>query len=124
LNIKKEFDYFSESLALRQKFDFGPILESSGIVPDDHKLYTVDNIKSSVKLRLGVSPIPVCFIEKNLDIQYLSQMQVCFDKTLSLIECSTDVVELVKILTDDEPQQTTCLPNLPISYPTIKPKAA
>ncbi len=48
-------------------------------------------------------------------------MQICFDKTMRLIECSTDVVELVNVVKDNEPQQTTCLSHLPVSYPTIKP---
>ncbi len=106
LNIKEEFDYFSKSLELREKFDFGRILEKSGIVPDDHKLYTVDNIVSAVKLQLGVSPIPFCTIKKKLHIQYLHEMQICFDETLSnLIECHQF--------------RSTCSLNIPVSYPTI-----
>lgn len=65
----------------------------------------------------------VCFIEKNSTIQYLSQMQVCFDKQYNLIECSNNSVEIVKIMTDKiaSIQEMECQDDLPVSYPVIKP---
>ena len=110
LDIKEEFDYFSKSLELREKFDFGRILEKSGIVPDDHKLYTIENIMSAVKLQLGVLPIPLCTKKKKLKKQYLREMQICFDKKMDLIECHNT--------------RPMCSSKLPVSYPTIKPKVA
>lgn len=118
--IKNQDDYFSVSLGLRDKFDFGPILAEANIIPSDTLLYSLDNILNAIQAKLGVRPLTTCFIQKDSNIQIFSQMQICFDKDFSLIDCRDQVLELAKIAVDNTPQETGCSHTRPISYPIIK----
>lgn len=62
----------------------------------------------------------VCYVLKNSDVQYLSQMQVCLNKDLELVDCAFQAIELANIVKDNKPQEIQCQPNIPIHYPTIK----
>ena len=121
-NIKDEFDYFNVSLNLRTEFDFGPILAEESIIPHDTMLYDVKKIKSIIKNKLKVEPLLVCYMRRDSDIQWLSQMQICFDKQYQLIDCSKESVELVQIMVSNDPQETECSDDMPVLYPTIKPE--
>lgn len=117
--IKNESDYFNFTLGLRDHFDFGPILKAGGIVPDDTLLYDLDKIKYAIKSVLNVEPMIVCYILKDSDVQYLSQMQICLSKEFELVDCAFQAVELVNIMVDNEPQETQCQHTMPVHYPTI-----
>jgi ribonuclease T2 len=119
-NINNESDYFNVTLALRDHFDFGPILKASNIVPDDLRLYDLAEIKTAIKSVLNVEPMIVCYILKDSDVQYLSQMQICLSKTYELVDCAFDAVELVNIVKDNTPQETQCQSHMPVHYPVIK----
>lgn len=119
-HIKNESDYFSISLGLRNEFDFGPVLKKSAIVPDDTLLYDIDKIRYAIKKELKVEPMIVCYILKDSDVQYLSQMQVCLSKQFELVDCEFQAVELVNITKSNVPQETQCQPGMPVHYPTIK----
>lgn len=86
-------------------------------------LYDVKKIKAAIKNKLNVEPLLVCYTKRDSDIQYFSQMQICFDKKYQLTECSVDSVELVEIMFNNEPLEVPCADDVPISYPTIKPQA-
>lgn len=118
--IKSESDYFNLTLGLRDHFDFGPILKANGIVPDDTLLYDLDKIKYAIKSVLNVEPMIVCYILKDSDVQYLSQMQICLSKQFELVDCAFEAVELVNIVVDNTPQETQCQQGIPIHYPTIR----
>jgi len=61
----------------------------------------------------------VCYILKDSDVQYLSQMQICLSKEFELVDCAFQAVELVNIMIDNEPQETQCQSTMPVHYPTI-----
>lgn len=115
-----ESDYFNVSLNLRTLYDFGPVLKSNGIVPDDTNLYNLNKIELAVTSVLGVKPLIVCDIQKDSDVQYLSQMQVCVSKELKLVDCAFKAVEPAQIMYDNAAQETQCNPALPVHYPVIK----
>jgi hypothetical protein len=117
--ISGESEYFSTSLDLRDKFDFGPILEGNGIVPDDENLYDLDEISSAIKKVLGVDPGLTCYVLRGEKKQYLSQMQICLSKDYEQMNCVGRSIELLKIETEDA-QQTDCQQGIPVHYPTIQ----
>lgn len=126
-NISDESGYFNTTLGLRDHFDFGPILKGSSIVPDDTKLYDLDEMKSAIKNVLGVEPGLTCYVLRSSHKQYLSQMQICLSKTYEQMDCvPTDSIDMLEInnLRDDvsKPQQTDCQHGIPIHYPTIEYK--
>lgn len=118
--IQSESDYFNVSLSLRTKYDFGPILKANSIQPDDTLLYDLNKIRFSLKSVLNVEPMIVCYVLRDSDVQYLSQMQVCLSKNFELVDCAFEAVELVNIAKNNSPQETQCQPGIPIHYPTIK----
>ena len=115
--IRSESDYFNVTLGLRVLYDFGPVLERYSIVPDDTLLIDLGKIKNAIKSVLKVEPMIVCFVLKDSDIQYLSQMQVCMSKQFELVDC---LFEPDKILDSNKAQEIQCQPDIPIIYPTIK----
>jgi len=118
--ITGESDYFNVSLSLRDHFDFGPILKASSIQPDDSLLYDLDKIKTAISSVLNVEPYLECYVLKDSDVQYLSQMQICLSKQFELVDCSTDALEMANIVTTNTPQEIQCQQGVPIHYPTIK----
>lgn len=117
--VKNESGYFNVSLALRDHFDFGPILKGSNIVPDDTLLYDLNKIKYAIKSVLGVEPLVTCYVLRDSNVQYLSQMQFCLSKQFELIECEIDSINLIKLAIDKTPEETHCQQGLPIHYPTF-----
>lgn len=118
--IRSESDYFNVTLGLRALYDFGPVLSRAAIEPDDTLLVDLGKIKTAIKSVLHVEPMIVCFVLKDSDIQYLSQMQVCLSKQFELVDCEFEAIELVQIVKDNQPQEMQCQPDMPIHYPTIK----
>jgi ribonuclease I len=118
--VTSESDYFNLSLALRAEFDFGPILRKSNIQPDDTLLYDLNKIKFAIQSQLNVEPMLVCYVLRDSDVQYLSQMQICLSKQLELVDCAFEAIEIVQIFKDNTPQEIQCQSGLPIHYPTIK----
>jgi hypothetical protein len=84
-------------------------------------LYDMKKIKNAIVTKLNVEPLLVCYLRRDEKIQYFSQMQICFDKQYGLIDCSRKAVEMVHIMTNNDPQETECVDYLPVSYPVIKP---
>jgi ribonuclease T2 len=123
--VRDESDYFNVSLSLREHFDFGPILEASSIQPDDTLMYDLDRIKTAITKVLNVEPYVVCYVLRDSNVQYLSQMQICLTKEFELTDCSPETLEMTRIFKMDKnikeaPQETQCEDGLPIHYPTIK----
>ena len=118
--VQGEVNYFNFTLGLRNHFDFGPILKANGIVPSDTVLYDLHDVKKAITSVLGVEPMIVCYILKDSDVQYLSQMQICLSKEFELVDCAFEAVELVNIVVDNTPQETQCQYSLPIQYPTFQ----
>jgi len=119
-NIKSESDYFSSTLSLRDKYDLGAILAQSSIVPDDTLLLDLDKIIHTIKSSLNVEPMLVCYVLKDSNIQYLSQMQVCLNKEFELVDCAFEALEMARIMRENEAQEIQCQPGMPVHYPTIK----
>lgn len=118
--IRSESDYFNVTLGMRNIFDFGPALKKFNIEPNDSLLYDLEKLKNSIISYFKVEPLIVCYVLKESDIQYLSQMQICFNKSFELVDCEFKAVELAKIAFDNSAQEIQCQPNIPIHYPTIK----
>lgn len=116
--IKSESDYFNLTLGLRDDYDFGSILSSNSIVPDDTVQLDLDDLKDTVRSQLNVEPMLQCYVLR--DIQYLSQMQICLSKSFELVECRSEDIEMDKMnMRVNRAQQKQCEPGKPILYPTI-----
>ena len=132
-DIRDESGYFNVSLGLRDHFDFGPMLQASEILPDDDKTYDASKLKESIKGILNVTPFMVCYWDKEKNVQYLSQMQICLSKEFELVECRSSHIDMLELVpsqsrikeNSEAPRKNDvveipCHDNVPIHYPAIK----
>ena len=118
--VSGESDYFNLTLSLRAHYQFGVLLAGAGITPDDTQMYDLEKIRFALQSTLGVTPFLVCYVEKDADLQYFSQMQICLSKQFELVDCATEAVEPALIMKDNQAQETQCQNGIPVHYPTIK----
>lgn len=116
--IKNELDYFNQSLALRQKFDFGTFLKASQVIPDDNLNYDLAKIKFAIKRAINVEPQVECYISG--DVQYMAQMQICLSKQFELVECATKSKSNIRMLGGPRTEEMECRDGVPVRYPVIK----
>ena len=116
--VTNERDYFQVTLGLREKFDFGVLLEKSSIVPSDSKSYELAAIISGIKLALKFSPLVSCYLDEESNKQYLAEMQVCLSKDLTLIDCSMNDKHS-SVPTMLRATEQACSSKMPIYYPVL-----
>lgn len=70
-----------------QEYNMTAILAKSDIVPDNVKSYTLADINKAVKSVLNKNPSINCYTDRTTNEQYLSEIRICFNKQLQLIDC-------------------------------------
>lgn len=91
--LETEEKYFSQGLMWSQMFNMSQILDTAGITPDG--AYRVTHIHNIIHGKLDKVPSIHCGSTENGE-NYLSEIRLCFDKSLALIDChvtgNTEVV--------------------------------
>lgn len=95
------------------------ILESAHILPDSN--FYPSTIQQAVSNVLGMNPVIHCVYDPHDQKNYLSEIRICFNKTLNLVDCD-GVVGLVSIPYPEGRILTNCDISEPIYYPSIVPK--
>ena len=113
--IRNERDYFQVTLGLREKFDFGVLLEKVSIVPNDNKGYELESITSGIKSSLEFEPVVYCYVESGK--QFLAEMQICLNKNLEEIECTSGEQRGLPTMVRATEQE--CKSNMPVFYPVL-----
>ncbi|KAL7639355.1 UNVERIFIED_CONTAM: hypothetical protein RMT77_009856 [Armadillidium vulgare] len=85
--LDSEFNYFSKGLELVVIYDYVSVLAISKIFPSDDNPYLFEDIYSALKNFLKKVPIVDCTYNPHLQRHELSQIKVCFDRSLRLIDC-------------------------------------
>ncbi len=116
--VRNERDYFELTLGLREKLEFGVFLEKSLIIPDNNKGYELEKIVNAIKSKIDVEPVAYCFYDKEAGKQFLSEMEVCLNKKLELIECTNPQKRsLLKKMGSIEEEM--CKSDIPVVYPVL-----
>lgn len=116
--VTNERDYFQMTLGLREKFDFGTLLEKASIVPDNSKSYELAEFINAIEKELAFAPVLSCFVEKESKRQFLAEMQICLNKSLEQIDCSEhNKAKMVAMRANEHEQQ--CSPKMPVHYPVL-----
>lgn len=115
--------YFGQGLSWFQTYAMGPLLERSGIKPDD-SVY-VGHLHNSIYGVLKVNPVIECYHETGK--QYITEIRICFDKELKLQDCdgaigSTGVEYGTYRSVRKGTMITNCDPMKLILYPSQVPK--
>lgn len=87
-SILPQFDsvtnYFTKGLKLNKNYDLVTILESNGVVPNTNG-YTLQDVYNTIKNSTGKEPSIQCVTDKNTKESFMSEIRLCFNKTLDLI---------------------------------------
>ncbi|XP_030385323.1 ribonuclease Oy [Scaptodrosophila lebanonensis] len=117
--LDDELKYFGQGLIWREDYVMSRILDASGIHPDSNNTVTVLN--EAIVKALGKNPSIHCLYGKH-GISYLSEIRICFNKSLELIDC--DGVKLGDAKYISYPGGTVitnCHISIPVHYPSLVP---
>lgn len=111
--LGNENKYFGQGLSWLQQYTMSSLLPKANIVPDQE--YHVADIYNAVKKLLNKNPAIHCVVDRETHESYLSEIRICFDKGLKLVDCDGVVKSINKEM------NTNCATTKPISYPSKLP---
>ncbi|XP_055373082.1 ribonuclease Oy [Condylostylus longicornis] len=121
-NLSDEFKYFNQGLKWRNSFNMSEILGNAGIHPDSNN--TVINILNALKRTLNKNPSIHCVYDRHKDLSLLSEIRICFDKALNLIDCDQITGSHIAIDYPGGKLITNCHISKPVVYPSRLPSKA
>ncbi|XP_069969935.1 uncharacterized protein RNaseX25 isoform X2 [Penaeus vannamei] len=86
-SLNSEKKYFEKGLEWVTQYDYVAVLGQHKIYPDDVQTYTREAIFAAVKDMFGVDPSIDCIYNKKTKQHELSQIKLCFDRSLHLVDC-------------------------------------
>lgn len=118
--LKDENKYFGQGLSWSQQYSMSSILQKNGILPDQG--HNVLSIYQAVFKQLKKNPSIHCIRDKHSGDLYLSEIRICFNKSLNLVDCD-GVVGNAGIAIDIPYGKiiTNCDLNKEIIYPSVVP---
>lgn len=84
--ISDQLKYFSKAIELKTKYPIGNLMAAKNIIPNINP-YNVNETYDALRSILGVRPVMQCISEKSTKHSLLSEIQICFNKSLELIDC-------------------------------------
>lgn len=118
--LDTENKYFGQGLAWLQQYTMSAVLAKSNVLPDNN--YTLINIHNAVRNGLNHNPSIHCITDKHTGDIYLSEIRICFNKQLELIDCNGVIMSLITISYPGGQVITNCDLTKPIHYPSVVPK--
>lgn len=94
------------------------ILANANILPNSN--FYASTLQQAVTKSLGIQPVIHCVYDSHDHKNYLSEIRICFNKTLHLIDCD-GVMGLVSIPYPEGKIITNCDISEPIYYPSNVP---
>ncbi|XP_025992921.1 ribonuclease Oy [Solenopsis invicta] len=82
--LNNEFNYFQEGLKLLDTYNMIDVLAKANIVPGNK--YMVQQMLMGLQRVLGKRGQITCIVDKNGE-SYVTEIRICFDKTLQLVDC-------------------------------------
>nr|XP_022918100.1 ribonuclease Oy [Onthophagus taurus] len=90
--LDNEYKYFNQGLDWVKKYSVGEILKRKGIVPNNTG-YTIQEINDVLTQELNTTVIIQCVVQAHTKISLISEIRMCFDKSLNLIGCDFDTLK-------------------------------
>lgn len=86
-SLNSEKKYFGKGLEWVTQYDFVAVLNKYNIYPSDIDTYRAADILDAIKDMLGVDPVIDCIYDKKTHQHILSQIKLCFDQSLYIMDC-------------------------------------
>lgn len=115
--LNTENKYFGQGLAWLQQYTMNGLLAKSNVLPG--AMYNVTDFYDAIKQALNINPSIHC-VNEHGGGQYLSELKICFNKQLELIDCNGISDEY--IIEHKNGVITNCNARLPIHYPSTLPE--
>lgn len=118
--LDSELKYFTQGVAWREDYKISNILGAAGIHPDSNN--TVIALQTALLNGLSKNPSIHCIYDDKTDVSYLSEIRICFNKTLQLTDC--DGVKRGDAVSIDYPGgtvNTNCHISKLVHYPSMVP---
>ncbi|XP_002024998.2 ribonuclease Oy [Drosophila persimilis] len=118
--LDDELKYFAQGLSWREQYIMSRILDASDIHPDSNN--TVTAINNAIVKALGKNPSIHCLFDTKHEISYLSEIRICFNKSLELIDCDgVKLGDAVSIKYPGGNVTTNCHISSLVHYPSLVP---
>lgn len=85
--LSSEKKYFEKGLEWVTQYDYVAVLGKHNIYPHDINTYSRDDINSAIADMFGVDPAIDCIYNKKTKQHELSQIKLCFDRSLHIVNC-------------------------------------
>lgn len=90
-SILPQFDsvpnYFRMGLRFNEEYDLYSVLSKGGVIPSNDG-YDIAKIYDVLKQYLNKEPTIQCIVDKKTKESFLSEIRICFNKTLDIIDCN------------------------------------
>lgn len=101
-----------------QQHTMTDLLSKANIEPNNQ--YSIAELHDGIKSTLNYNPSIHCIREKHTGAVYLSEIRICFNKQLELIDC--DGVHFEDASYSSSGIITNCNSHTPINYPSTVPQ--
>jgi len=115
--LSDELTFFTQGLKWVQQYNLISILSKAGIKPSFSTPVLALDIENAIQNELNVKPLMVCEHIKENKTDYIYEIEICFDKSLNLIDCPSDSYESRPLIIGAE----RCSKNALVWYPPISP---
>lgn len=114
-SLNTEVKYFSVGLNWLKEYAMDKIISRDGINPDIRG-YSLQQLWDAVRVNLGNDPDIQCVYDKEIQLWYLQEIRICFNKTLNLIDCDG----IKKHIGNNQSIISNCPTDKRIVYPPVK----
>lgn len=125
--LSNELLYFQQGLEWIQKYNMKTVLSQQNVIPNEQG-YSVQKFFDSVKSVLKKTAIIQCVVDKNTKLSLVSEIRICFDKSLKLMDCDTvkeeDFLKVANVLTNCNIKKPVMYPNKIEPYTTTSRMAS
>lgn len=117
--LDNENKYFGQGLVWLQQFSMSSVLQKANILPDT-SLNIVD-LHQGITSTLNRNPSIHCIRDTKTGVTYLSEIRICFSKSLDLIDCDGIMTPPFKTYVNGSNIITNCHVDTSIIYPSVMP---
>lgn len=118
--LNTENKYFGQGLAWLTQYTMTALLAKTDVVPD--RQYTAVEIHDAVKNVLNTNPSIHCVRKKHTGELYLSEIRICFNKQLELVDCDGIKMNMLDAVPYENSDIITNCHQSEINYPSTVPK--
>lgn len=119
--LNNELKYFSKGLDWFRCYNMTNVLESHKVYPANDQKYLVKDLFQMLNMNFGVTPMIQCRREHGAN--WLSEIRVCFDKSLNLKDCDGVMNTQPRTIELENGVYIKTLTNCIIDEPVLYPKS-